>query len=332
MGDDRAALRATRSDAAVSASGAVVVAQRPIVEFSRADSIKITPIDWLIDGWIARDSLAGLVGPSGCCKSFLAVDWACRVATGTPWNGCSVSKGAVFMIAGEGRNGLSKRIAGWSAHNGVSIEGAPLFIASGMPPLADQLNAAAVIAVIDKIADELFFNAGVDPSLIVIDTVARAMAGKNENSAQDVGELVASMDWLRERWGATVLAVHHTGHDVSSRARGSSSFYAALDSEVLVKPSMGELVLKQTKAKDWQPPCPIKLKPTPVTVTALGLEAPTSTLVLSIAGKVQTRDTLDNVRELHEQGRSMRDISKELGMSKSAVERAIKKLSDGGDE
>ncbi|GGZ56043.1 hypothetical protein GCM10008101_06810 [Lysobacter xinjiangensis] len=305
-------------------------ARKPVVGFARADSIQIQPIDWLIDGWIAKDSLAGLVGPSGSCKSFLAIDWACRVATGTPWNGCDVQRGAVFVIAGEGRNGLRKRIEGWSFHTGVSIEGAPLFIASTMPPLADGFGGVHVIAEIEELTDELFFNCGgIEPSLIVIDTVARAMAGKNENSAQDVGELIACMDLLRDRWGATVLAVHHTGHDASGRARGSSSFYAALDSEVLMKPRANALELKQTKAKDWQPPHPILLKPSPVFVTVPGTDTQTTTLVLMNGGKAERPADRDGaVRELREQGLSVRAIGKELEMSKSAVERALKRLGE----
>jgi len=80
------------------------------VTFTRADHIEHKPVDWLIENWIARDSLVGLVGQPGACKSFLALDLACRVATGTHWHGCSVKRGQVFLLAGEGMGGLRKRI------------------------------------------------------------------------------------------------------------------------------------------------------------------------------------------------------------------------------
>jgi len=291
----------------------------------RADQIEIAPVDWLIEGWLAKDSLAGLVGPSGSCKSFLAVDWACRVATGTPWNGAAVERGAVFVLAGEGRNGLRKRIEGWSQHTGVSINGAPLYLSTSLPPMTDQLNALQVIAEIDALAEEAFFGAGgSEPALIVIDTVARAMAGKNENSAQDMGELVQVMDWLKERWKATVLAVHHTGHEASGRARGSSSFYAALDSEVVLKPGKPDgLTLTATKCKDWQPPLPLALKPQPVEFALPSLGTSTSTLVL-----VNTGPAIDNrfeqVQALRSQGLTVRMIADETGIPKSTVNRLLK--------
>jgi hypothetical protein len=329
MGDDRAALRAIRSDAAVSASGAVVTAsptRKPLAGFKRADEIEVKPVDWLIDGWLAKDSLAGLVGPSGSCKSFLAIDWACRVATGTPWCGRDVEQGAVFLLAGEGHNGLRKRIDGWCRHTGVSIKDAPLYIGS-LPPLADMVTAAAVITEIDALADEVFFSCGVDPSLIVIDTVARAMSGRNENSAQDMSDLVTSMDWLRDRWGATVLAIHHTGHEASSRARGSSSFYAALDSEVVLKPSKGDgLLLTPTKCKDWQPPVSIGLQRQTVEIELPGLPEDTSTLVLVSSGAVPSTDERDEqVRALKAQGFTVRMIATQTGIPKSTVDRILHK-------
>src|SRR3546814_2049301 len=92
---------------------------------------------------------------------------------------------------------------------------------SDLPPLHDRLTAAEVIETIKRIADELFFNSGgIDPSLIVVDTVARALAGADENSASDVGRLVDAFDWLKSQWGCAVLPIHHTGHSQDAKTRG----------------------------------------------------------------------------------------------------------------
>lgn len=295
-------------------------------QFTRADQVEIQSVDWLVHGWLARDSLAGLVGPSGACKSFLAIDWACRIATGTAWGGRDVSKGAVFVLAGEGRNGLRKRIEGWSRHNSVSIAGAPLYLSANMPALSDPLTAAELAVEIDRMAEEMFFSTGIDPALIVIDTVARAMAGKNENSAQDVGELVASMDRLREMWGATVLAVHHTGHKRPESARGSSAFYAALDSEAVLTPGKGNaLRLSATKCKDWEPPWPIGLKSRAVEIELPGVEEIASTLVLEECDAMPCiKGQEDQVFALKARGLGIREIASQTGLSKSKVGRMIK--------
>ena len=78
--------------------------------------------------------------------------------------------------------------------------------------------------------------------LIVIDTLARAFAGGNENASEDMGALVRNMDQIREATGANVLFIHHSGKDQAKGARGHSSLRAAIDTEIEV-----------TAPKDGQP-------------------------------------------------------------------------------
>jgi hypothetical protein len=297
----------------------------------RADQIEFKPTDWLIDGWLVKDTLAGLVAPSGACKSFLAIDWACRVATGSLWFGRNVKQGAVFYLAGEGRTGLRKRIAAWEKHNGISISGAPLYLADSLPFLCDEVSTATVISAIQEVADAIFLTSGCDPELIVIDTVARAMSGANENSSEDMGKFIGALDWLRSRWGATVLTVHHTGHDPSNqeRGRGSSAYKAALDSEMVIKPGDPEFTLKATKAKDWAEPSPLTLRRVPVAIelpqgdgtvlheTSLALHDATGALVES--------KRIELVIDLFRQGKTQREIAEETGTPKTTVQRWLKK-------
>src|SRR3546814_4151588 len=115
-------------------------------------------------------------------------DWSSDVCSSdlTPWFGQGVTQGAVFYLAGEGRSQIVRRFNGWAQYHGVSLEGAPIFLADRLPPLHDRLTAAEVIETIKRIADELFFNSGgIDPSLIVVDTVARALAGADENRSEE---------------------------------------------------------------------------------------------------------------------------------------------------
>lgn len=310
-------------------AAAVANEAKTVAGFIRADEVQVKPVDWLVTDWLARDALAGLVGPSGSCKTFVAVAWACSVATGAPWTGCEVKRGAVFILAGEGRNGLRKRIEGWSKHTGVSIEGAPLYLASKLPRL-DQLTTVTIMAEIDALADQL--PAGTAPALIVIDTVARAITG-DENSSEHMGVLIECSDWMRERFpGCTVLLVHHTGHGDSGRARGSSAFYAALDSEALAKPlKSGDIQLHATKCKDWAPPAPAQFRRQSVAITVPGLEDPTSTLVLVKTEIVSVHDQIAKHNKMVEQvialkasGTPIRKIAEETGLSKSKVDRLLK--------
>lgn len=302
-----------------------------LVTFAKAGQITLKPVDWLIKAWLVRDTLAALVAPSGAGKSFLAVDWACRIATGKPWYGRDVHQGAVFYLAGEGRQGLRKRIAAWESFHKQPIGNAPLMIADGLPTLTTDENAAAVIESMRDAAEHLFFESGCEPTLVIIDTLARAMAGADENSTKDMGGLVGALDWMRREWGCTVLVLHHTGHATADRARGSSALYAALDSEFLIKPGDTSFGLKATKCKDWRPPEPLALRWADVEI-AVPSEDPdgpseipeSSRAIADDEGAVVERSKVETVFYLADQGMSYREIAKDTRISKSTVERWLK--------
>lgn len=305
---------------------------RRLVTFARADQITLKPVDWLIKGWLVRDTLAALVAPSGAGKSFLAVDWACRIASGCPWYNRDVAQGAVFYLAGEGRQGLRKRIAAWEAHHKQNIARAPLMIADGLPVLANDANAASVIEAMQDTAEALFYQSGSEPQLVVIDTLARAMAGADENSAQDMGALIGALDWMRREWGCTVLVLHHTGHATADRARGSSALYAALDSEFLIKPGETSFQLKASKCKDWRPPEPLALRWADVEI-AVPNEDPdgpeeileNSRAIADDQGAVVERSRVETVLYLADELKlSERAIATQTGIPKTTVRRMLK--------
>jgi hypothetical protein len=59
----------------------------PRIRLTRADQIEMRSPQWLLRGTLERNTFALIFGDPGCGKSFLAIDWACRVATGTPCRG-----------------------------------------------------------------------------------------------------------------------------------------------------------------------------------------------------------------------------------------------------
>lgn len=301
---------------------------RPIVVFTRADMVRFTPTEWLIERWLAENTLAGLIGPSGAGKTFLAVDWVCRVATGSPWLGNKVKRGAVFYLAGEGQAGIRKRIAAWESYHGISVDGHPLFVGDTLPFLTDDLQAAGTIAAIEAMEEEIFFSCGgAEPALVVVDTVARAMGGADENSAGDMGRLIGAMDWFRTRWGATVLAIHHTGHAEGGRARGSSAFKAALDSEFLVTTSDAQVKLAVTKGKDWESPPPLVLEKHIVPVEIVGTDGTPlrdSSLILRPDNEAAILEMKRReAYRMKKDGLTVREIATDLGVPRSTVGRWV---------
>ena len=69
--------------------------------------------------------------------------------------------------------------------------------------------------------------------LVVIDTLARAMAGGNENVAEDMGLLIHNADRIRQATGAHVMFIHHSGKD-ATRGLEVIGAAAATDTELEV--------------------------------------------------------------------------------------------------
>lgn len=211
-----------------------------------------TPQDYNIKGHLPSNTLASIYGPSGSYKSFLAVSWACHIATGKPWASRRVTQGSVVYIVGEGGIGVPRRIRAWEMefNGGTPIESlyridCPVFPAS--PESAEQVI---------KAAQDVTEQTGSPVRLIVLDTLARCFGGSDENAAKDMGAFIQGCDHIKAETGATVLVIHHSGKDLDKGARGSSAFRAALDVEFNVRREGegGALVLSCTKMKDSEEP------------------------------------------------------------------------------
>jgi hypothetical protein len=104
----------------------------------------------------------------------------------------------------------------------------------------------------DNAIDDLIGAAGaIGATLIIIDTLARAMAGGDENSPEDMGAMIQAFDRIRDETGAHLMAVHHGGKDEARGSRGHSSLKGAADAELkAAKTDDGARVASVTKSKD----------------------------------------------------------------------------------
>jgi hypothetical protein len=196
----------------------------------------------LVKNVLGVGSLALLYGPSGSYKSFLALDLAAHIALGRPWAGCLVRQGRTLYLALEGSSSLRDRLSAFCKHHDVAPTDLQLFF---LPAGADLSKPCPELdAMVEGIKALDAF------SLIVLDTLSRAIAGGDENSPEAMGSVVAVMDRLRAETGAAVLAIHHTGKDVNRGARGHSLLRAAVDSEFEVSRVENVVTLNTTKQRD----------------------------------------------------------------------------------
>ena len=226
---------------------------RKTISFHPFNPANIKPNNWLIQGYLEADSLSLIYGAPANGKSFVAIDWAACIATGKDWHGLRVKQGAVFYLAGEGFNGLSKRQAAWERANGKRLSTAPLYTSNRAAILTDLAQLQEMMMVIQNMIEET----GEKPALLVVDTLARCFGG-NENAADDMGRFISNLDTIRAVFGCSVLVVHHSGKDTDKGARGSTALKGAVDTEYscsLAETDSGKIVtLKNSKMKDSDTP------------------------------------------------------------------------------
>jgi len=210
-----------------------------------ADLNEIADPEAMVDGWLYAGTTTRLVGQPGSYKSFVALDLALCQALGRDWHGVPVKQTPVLYVVGEGLAGYKKRVAAWLEHNGISrdeLRGKMLITRGSVQIGGDDWSALAQWVQEQKCG------------LVVVDTMARATVGLDENSSKDQGIVVEHCRNLCDLTGATMLLVHHTGHangEAAERGRGSSSWRGAVDAEfILTKTGDYTAALKCDRQKD----------------------------------------------------------------------------------
>ena len=185
---------------------------------------------------VLTDGAASVIyGASNCGKTFFALDLAAHVATGTEWQGKEVEQGAVLYVALEGKQGAVNRVEAMR-RRGILPEGSPFFLCFAPVDLLDPAHPGEIVRLIKSVTAQAAFAV----RLVVIDTLARAMAGGDENAGKDMGEAVKTIDAVRAATGAHLCIIHHCGKDAVRGARGHSSLRAAIDTEIEVTHPEGD--------------------------------------------------------------------------------------------
>jgi AAA domain/FaeA-like protein len=208
---------------------------------------------WLIGSWLPAASLVCMFGLPGSGKSFAALDMACCIQEALNFHGHQVENGHAVYVWNEGTSGANARITAWENVNGRP---ANITTVTGVPQMANQADTAWLASTCAGAA------------LVVIDTQARSTVGLEENSAKEMGPVIAAYGALIER-GATVLVVHHG----DGKLRGSTSMWGAADACIAVEKSGASVTLsmrdsKGGKVKDGEAPPDLILTLTPDPVQA----------------------------------------------------------------
>lgn len=158
-------------------------------------------------------------------------------------------RGSVFILAGEGHRGLTRRLKALQRTRYPGLSNAKIYISQAAVTLTDEASATRAEAEIKRLAEL----AGEKPELIIVDTLHRAFGGGDENSAAGMGQYFGNVDrHLRLAFDAAVGTVHHSGLGDKSRTRGSNSLKASCDVEMRCERYGNRVALVCSRMKDGQ--------------------------------------------------------------------------------
>lgn len=215
---------------------------------------------WLVTGLWSEQAVGIVGGEPKCCKSFLALDLAVSVASGTPCLRRFVvpKAGRVLLYAAEDAlHIVRRRLDGIAAAAGVTLADLDIQVIT-VPVLrldldADRRNLAETV-------DQL------RPRLLILDPFVR-LHRIDENASGEVAPLLAYLRELQRRYGVAVLVVHHAkkgagGVRAGQALRGSSEFHAWGDSNLYLRRDGEDLRLTiEHRAAAAAPPLTIELAP-----------------------------------------------------------------------
>lgn len=162
----------------------------------RVDEIEpFDPTDfWLIEEFWENGSVGVIGAPSKSFKSTFAINLACAVATGKPFDGRKVKQGAVLIIQGE---------------NNLSMEQHKIYAVTGCdtpPPIYfvdDNITMEQVYRLENDIRE-------LGVKLLIIDPMYLLFGSGDINRHQDIVERLEMLTRLSKNTGCAVMLIHHS--------------------------------------------------------------------------------------------------------------------------
>lgn len=162
----------------------------------RVDEIEpFDPTDfWLIEDFWENGSVGVIGAPSKSFKSTFALNLACAVATGKPFDGRKVKQGAVLIIQGE---------------NNLSMEQHKIYAVTGCetpPPIYfvdDNITMEQVYRLENDIRE-------LGVKLLIIDPMYLLFGNGDINRHQDIVERLEMLTRLSKNTGCSVMLIHHS--------------------------------------------------------------------------------------------------------------------------
>jgi len=195
---------------------------------------------WLIEELWARAGVGIIGGAPKCCKSWLGLDLAVSVASGTPCLDTfpvAESGGVLVYMAEDAAPVVKARLAGLCRHRGLALAALPVFVITAPSVRLDLPRDQ------HRLAETVRREA---PRLLLLDPFVR-LHRINENQAGEVAAVLGYLRELQRTYDLAVVVVHHArkhgGPTGGQSLRGSGDFFAWVDTALSLRRHRQQLVL-----------------------------------------------------------------------------------------
>ena len=214
---------------------------------------------WLVEPLWGESSVGVIGGAPKCAKTWLGLDLALSVATGTACLGryAVPRPGPVLVyLAEDALAVVRERVEGMARHRGLELAGVEIHVIT-VPSLRldRQPHRQRLLETAKRLR----------PRLLLLDPLVR-LHGVDENDAKQVAELLAYFRLLQRQLDLSVILVHHTrknaagGVAAGQGLRGSSDIHAFGDSNLYLRRVQQRLVLSsEHRAAPASPPVHLEL-------------------------------------------------------------------------
>ncbi|MBB3774047.1 hypothetical protein FHS55_004702 [Angulomicrobium tetraedrale] len=197
-------------------------------------TVPTAPPSMLVKSLVPFEGIVFIGGQSGAGKTFIAVDLAVSLASGTSFFGLKVrERVGVVILAAEGSGTLASRVHVAREHK-ISTRSLPISWFPDVPDLAKLREVHALIERLRKVAKHLRREHGVRLGAVIIDTLAAAFSIEDENSNAEAAKAIRLMNLMSEKLGVVVMPVHHYGKGSDTGLRGASAWRAGADAVLSV--------------------------------------------------------------------------------------------------
>jgi hypothetical protein len=213
----------------------------PVVRVAELPSEELAE-RWLVEELWCAQAVGVIGGAPKCAKTWLGLDMALSVATGTPCLGKYAVRepGPVLVyLAEDALRVVRERIEGMARHRGLDLDEVRIHVITAPVLRLDQ----------DRDRQRLWETTRrLRPRLVVLDPLVR-LHSIDENHAGDVAELLAYIRSVQRQLGPSVVLVHHTrknagdGVTAGLGLRGSGDIHAFGDSNLYLRRAEERLIL-----------------------------------------------------------------------------------------